>query len=202
MNYPQSGFYQHCSRICSPARTARFLHHCKRHPVQVAPIVQTAFSSPRSSSKSHLNCRSQSQSSLSRPHVRVTLPTRKLADPKLSRPTTARHKSTQRAESLAAHFSTSSHPSSSTSSTSKSTMSYTSRKIGAPHTLEHRVFVEKDGVPVSPFHDIPLYANQSQTILNMIVEVPRWTNAKMEVRSSMSPVAIRPVWPPLTRRPL
>ena len=36
-------------------------------------------------------------------------------------------------------------------------------------------------MPVSPFHDIPLYANETHTILNMIVEVPRWTNAKMEV---------------------
>ena len=59
---------------------------------------------------------------------------------------------------------------------------YTTRKIGAPHTLEHRVYIEKDGVPVSPFHDIPLYANEQQTILNMVVEIPRWTNAKQEVR--------------------
>jgi len=58
---------------------------------------------------------------------------------------------------------------------------YTARKVAAAHTLEHRIFIEKDGVPVSPFHDIPLYANEQQTILNMIVEVPRWTNAKMEI---------------------
>lgn len=58
---------------------------------------------------------------------------------------------------------------------------YTVRKIGAANTLEHRVYIEKDGVPVSPFHDIPLYANEQQTILNMIVEIPRWTNAKLEV---------------------
>jgi len=25
---------------------------------------------------------------------------------------------------------------------------YTTRKVGAPHTLEHRIFLEKDGVPV------------------------------------------------------
>lgn len=60
---------------------------------------------------------------------------------------------------------------------------YTARKIGAPNTLEHRIFIERNGKPVSPFHDIPLYANPEQTILNMIVEVPRWTNAKMEVSS-------------------
>lgn len=34
---------------------------------------------------------------------------------------------------------------------------------------------------VSPFHDIPLFANESKTVLNMVVEVPRWTNAKMEI---------------------
>lgn len=58
---------------------------------------------------------------------------------------------------------------------------YSVRKNGAPNTLEHRIYVEKDGVPLSPFHDIPLYANEQQTVLNMIVEIPRWTNAKMEI---------------------
>lgn len=58
---------------------------------------------------------------------------------------------------------------------------YTVRNIGAANTVEHRVFIERDGKPVSPFHDIPLYANPEKTILNMVVEVPRWTNAKMEI---------------------
>jgi len=66
-------------------------------------------------------------------------------------------------------------------------MSYTTRKIGAANTLEHRIFIEKDGQLVSPWHDIPLYANEQQTILNMVVEVPRWTNAKMEVRAVQLP---------------
>ena len=34
---------------------------------------------------------------------------------------------------------------------------------------------------VSPFHDVPLFANSDKTVFNMIVEIPRWTNAKMEV---------------------
>lgn len=59
---------------------------------------------------------------------------------------------------------------------------YTVRKVAPQNTLEHRVYIEKDGVPISPFHDIPLFANQEQTILNMVVEIPRWTNAKLEVR--------------------
>jgi nucleosome-remodeling factor subunit len=30
-------------------------------------------------------------------------------------------------------------------------------------------------------HDIPLFANEGNKIFNMVVEVPRWTNAKMEI---------------------
>lgn len=73
------------------------------------------------------------------------------------------------------------HLSGSSSITSTNKMAYSVRKVAAPYTLEHRVYIEKDGVPVSPFHDIPLFANQEQTILNMVVEIPRWTNAKLEV---------------------
>lgn len=58
---------------------------------------------------------------------------------------------------------------------------YTVRKNAPANTLEHRIYIETEGVPISPFHDIPLYANEQQTVLNMIVEIPRWTNAKMEV---------------------
>lgn len=52
--------------------------------------------------------------------------------------------------------------------------------------LEHRVYIEQNGQVVSPFHDIPLFADQSNGILNMIVEVPRWTNAKMEISKEES----------------
>jgi hypothetical protein len=59
---------------------------------------------------------------------------------------------------------------------------YKTRIIGAPNTLEHKTYFEDAaGKIVSPFHDIPLYADASKKILNMIVEIPRWTNAKMEV---------------------
>jgi len=109
-----------------------------------------------------------------------------------------------RTQLLAGHF----HSAPSTTTTtmasipSKASSQYTARRIGAAHTLEHRIFIEKDGVPVSPFHDIPLYANEQQTVLNMVVEVPRWTNAKMEVRAPAHhyrppPVAHRPPLPRL-----
>jgi hypothetical protein len=90
--------------------------------------------------------------------------------------------SSHRTAQIARHLSSS--PSSQSTPYRQSNMSspYGLRKVGAPHTLEHRVYIEKDGIPISPFHDIPLYANADQTILNMVVEIPRWTNAKMEVR--------------------
>jgi inorganic pyrophosphatase len=63
-----------------------------------------------------------------------------------------------------------------------SAVQYKTRIIGAPNTLEHKTYFEDAaGKIVSPFHDIPLYADASKKILNMIVEIPRWTNAKMEV---------------------
>jgi predicted ATP-grasp superfamily ATP-dependent carboligase len=55
-----------------------------------------------------------------------------------------------------------------------------------PIKPEHRVYIEDNGQVVSPFHDIPLFADQSNGILNMVVEVPRWTNAKMEISKEES----------------
>ena len=97
-------------------------------------------------------------------------------------PSNSTNKISSRTNQIARHLSSSSSSSNPTSSFNANMASqYTTRKVGAPNTLEHRIYLEKDGVPISPFHDIPLYANEQQTILNMIVEIPRWTNAKMEV---------------------
>ncbi|NXP93436.1 IPYR pyrophosphatase, partial [Passerina amoena] len=51
-----------------------------------------------------------------------------------------------------------------------------------PHSPEYRLFF-KDGAGryISPFHDIPMYADAGKNVFNMVVEVPRWTNAKMEI---------------------
>ncbi|KAF6805520.1 inorganic pyrophosphatase [Colletotrichum sojae] len=89
----------------------------------------------------------------------------------------------RRTAQIARHFSTISKDSDPSLHHGQDTMAsqYSVRKVGAPNTLEHRVYIEKDGQPVSPFHDIPLYANAEQTILNMVVEIPRWTNAKLEI---------------------
>jgi nucleosome-remodeling factor subunit len=52
---------------------------------------------------------------------------------------------------------------------------------GAPYSKEYRVYIVGPNGFVSPFHDIPLIADAAQTTFNMVVEVPRWTNAKMEI---------------------
>ncbi|KIV85396.1 inorganic pyrophosphatase [Exophiala sideris] len=85
----------------------------------------------------------------------------------------------QRSEAISRHLSTSSP--SANMSYSKQPSEFQRRNVGALHTTEFRCFIEKDGTPVSPFHDIPLYANEQQTVLNMVVEIPRWSNAKLEI---------------------
>lgn len=60
-------------------------------------------------------------------------------------------------------------------------MSYSLEERGAPYSLDYRIFFKKGSSYISPFHDIPLYCNAESTLLNMVVEVPRWTNAKMEI---------------------
>jgi inorganic pyrophosphatase len=85
-------------------------------------------------------------------------------------PLSLHHTLQARSNLIANHFSSSSKMS-----------TFSVRKIGAPNTLEHRVYVEMDGQVVSPFHDIPLYANEQQNVFNMVVEIPRWTNAKLEI---------------------
>lgn len=119
-------------------------------------------------------------------------PLSSFSPPTISSTSSPSSSSLSRATQLSRHFTTSSLK-----------MSYTVRKIAQPYTLEHRVYVEKDGQPVSPFHDIPLYANAEKTVLNMVVEIPRWTNAKQEVRSPSSShpwVSISQIADPTTLR--
>jgi inorganic pyrophosphatase len=71
-----------------------------------------------------------------------------------------------------------------------SEVSYAVRKNGALNSPEFKLYIEQQvhqkgakvsSKVISPFHDIPLYADKEKGILNMIVEIPRWTNAKLEV---------------------
>ncbi|KAK4214201.1 inorganic pyrophosphatase [Rhypophila decipiens] len=79
--------------------------------------------------------------------------------------------------------------------------SYSLRRINRPFTTEYRIYFEqqenttkndtdspivKNSVPISPFHDIPLYHDMEKGILNMVVEIPRWSQAKFEISRSKS----------------
>jgi len=62
---------------------------------------------------------------------------------------------------------------------------------GCPNTLEYRIFYKNgNGEMISPFHDIACYADAENKIYNMVVEVPRWTNAKMEIatKEKLNPI--------------
>lgn len=71
---------------------------------------------------------------------------------------------------------------------SMASQDFKTRVVGAANTLDYRVFLEntKTGLPASPFHDVPLFADESKSILNMIVEIPRWSNAKLEISKDES----------------
>lgn len=43
------------------------------------------------------------------------------------------------------------------------------------------MWLEKDGDPISFWHDVPLYPNaEDKSIINMYTEIPRWTDGKIE----------------------
>jgi len=50
---------------------------------------------------------------------------------------------------------------------------------GSLNTLDYRIYYRNKNGPISAIHDIPL--QHSPNVFNMIVEIPRWTNAKMEI---------------------
>lgn len=68
---------------------------------------------------------------------------------------------------------------------------FTTEVRGAENTLEYRLFYKNaSGDIISPFHDIPCYVEGMDKVYNMVVEVPRWTNAKMEIatKEPMNPI--------------
>jgi len=59
---------------------------------------------------------------------------------------------------------------------------------GSKFSDSYRIFLTADGNYISPFHDIPLYAagsSEDSVVLNMVVEVCRFTNAKMEISKEL-----------------
>ncbi|XP_072479176.1 inorganic pyrophosphatase 2, mitochondrial isoform X11 [Notamacropus eugenii] len=74
---------------------------------------------------------------------------------------------------------------------------YSTEERGQPCSAQYRLYFKNvDGHYISPFHDIPLKpeskeengiptkkarTSEHEAVFNMVVEVPRWTNAKMEI---------------------
>ncbi|ESO93388.1 hypothetical protein LOTGIDRAFT_190068 [Lottia gigantea] len=59
---------------------------------------------------------------------------------------------------------------------------YSVEQRGQSNSLNYRLFFkDQKGKIVSPWHDIPLRVPGTDNVFNMIVEIPRWTNAKMEI---------------------
>ena len=60
---------------------------------------------------------------------------------------------------------------------------YVKYERGQLNTTNYRVYIKDNQTNkfVSPFHDIPLISNQAKNTFNVVIEIPRWSNAKMEI---------------------
>ncbi|VVC88279.1 unnamed protein product [Leptidea sinapis] len=58
---------------------------------------------------------------------------------------------------------------------------YIAEERGSAYSPDYRVFFKDENGPISPLHDIPLWADKARRLANMVVEIPRWSNAKMEI---------------------
>ena len=70
-------------------------------------------------------------------------------------------------------------------------LSYTTEQRGCLYDESFRLYIKNDkGSVISPFHDVPLETPVGKNIYNMVVEAPRWSNAKMEISTSekMNPI--------------
>ncbi|XP_053603782.1 uncharacterized protein Nurf-38 [Plodia interpunctella] len=64
------------------------------------------------------------------------------------------------------------------------TSMFIAEERGSAYSADYRVYFKDESGPISPLHDIPLWADRSKRLVNMVVEVPRWSNAKMEISLS------------------
>lgn len=63
---------------------------------------------------------------------------------------------------------------------------YITEQFGSLYSDDYRLFFKRadNDTPISPMHDIPLYFEEQNKTFNMVVEIPRWTNAKMEMNKA------------------
>jgi len=58
---------------------------------------------------------------------------------------------------------------------------FSHKQVGKTETLEYRLFFYHEGKIISPFHDIQLWADKNNHIANMVVEIPKGTQPKLEI---------------------
>jgi len=63
-------------------------------------------------------------------------------------------------------------------------MSYSLKESGQKDTLEFRGYVYNGNNAISPFHDIALWADKTKGIANMLVEIPKGQQAKLEINKA------------------
>jgi inorganic pyrophosphatase len=71
--------------------------------------------------------------------------------------------------------------------------SYVRYERGQVNTVNYRVYLKNNQTNefISPFHDIPLHTfNAENNVFNAVIEIPRWTNAKMEInkKEKLNPI--------------
>jgi len=52
---------------------------------------------------------------------------------------------------------------------------------GTKGTLDFKMFFKLDGKEISPWHDIPLFANKEKTLVHFMCEIPKGSAAKYEI---------------------
>jgi len=67
---------------------------------------------------------------------------------------------------------------------------YSTRPVGPAETLDYKVYFYQGTSPISPFHDIPLWVDKSKGVANMVCEIPKGTQAKLEINKGefMNPI--------------
>ena len=70
---------------------------------------------------------------------------------------------------------------------------YVQVERGQLNTTDYRLFIKDTQTDtfVSPFHDIPLLHDREKNIFNVLIEIPRWSNAKMEInkKDTLNPIS-------------
>lgn len=70
---------------------------------------------------------------------------------------------------------------------------YVRYERGQLNTMNYKVYIKNNSTNefVSPFHDIPLHCfSAEKNVFNAVIEIPRWSNAKMEVskKDKLNPI--------------